>query len=66
MVVRLLKPRRAQNTVEYMLYISVIVVSLCVMAYIFLGNFSAGYNQLASDATNVFQEGMRNGSGDQR
>ena len=58
--------RRGQNTVEYMLYISVIVISLCYVAWIFLGNFSSGVQQLNADASNLFQSGMESGSGDRR
>ena len=63
---RLLSVRSGQGTVEYMMYIAVVVVGIAVAAYAFVGPFDAGYQGMKSDAQQVFQGAQQAGSGEQR
>ncbi len=58
--------KRGQSTVEYMLYLSVIVVAACALAYVFIGPLMGGYEELKDDTNRVFTNAMSSGSGDQR
>ena len=63
---RSLRSRRGQSVVEYMLVISVLVISLVVAAYAFIGPFATGFGAMREDVGFVLSSGTRNGSGDQR
>ncbi len=62
----MVKPRSGQSTVEYMLYLGVIVTALLAAAYVFTGPFDAGYEELEGDINTVFTEGQQQGQGDRR
>lgn len=61
-----LSSRRAQSSVEYMMYLSVIAIALGVAAYAFVGPFSAGFDDLKQDSTAVFENVTSAGSGERR
>jgi len=63
---RRLSVRSGQGTVEYMMYIAVVVVGIAVAAYAFVGPFDQGYQAMKSDAELVFQGAQESGSGEQR
>lgn len=63
---RLFASRSGQGTVEYLMYISMIVVAMAVAAYAVVGPFEQGYNAMKSDAQRVFQGAQQSGSGEQR
>lgn len=58
--------RRGQSTVEYMLYVSVIVIALLVMASALIPATNQGFAGMSRDAANVLQGGTGSGSGDRR
>ncbi len=58
--------RRGQSTIEYLLYVSVIAVGLTATAYVFIGPLQQGFDSMRKDTQDVFQNGMREGSGDMR
>ena len=58
--------RRGQSTVEYMLYVSVIIIALMVSASALLPATQQGFAGLSRDAANVLQGGTGSGSGDRR
>lgn len=58
--------RRGQSTVEYMLYVSVIIIALMVAAYALIPATQQGFAGMSRDATNVLQGGTGSGSGDRR
>ena len=59
------RARRGQSTVEYMLYISVMVIALAAIGYTFIGPLSAGWSAFESDAQIVLSASEQ-GSGDMR
>ncbi len=61
-----LSSRRAQSSVEYMMYLSVIAIALAVAAYAFVGPFRDGFDALKQDSTAVFENVTTSGSGEQR
>lgn len=58
--------RRGQSTVEYMLYVSVIIIALMVAASALLPATQQGFAGMSRDAANVMQGGTGSGSGDRR
>lgn len=58
--------RIGQGNVEYMMYISVVVIALAVAAYAFVGPFSDGFDVMKQDTTAVFDNVTSSGSGEQR
>jgi Flp pilus assembly pilin Flp len=62
----LLRRRSGQSMVEYMLYISVILIALAAAAYAIVGPLKAGYEDMADDASKVYTNGTASGSGDMR
>ena len=61
------KNRNGQGTLEYMLYISVIVVALVAVAWIAFGNrFESGYDTMKQDAQTVFNNAQADGSNNLR
>ena len=58
------KHRGGQSTLEYMLYISVVVVALVALAWIAFGvSFEEGYDDMKQDAQTVFSNAQQEGSG---
>lgn len=61
------KSRKGQSTLEYMLYISVIVVALVALSWIAFGvSFEDGYEDMKQDAQTVFSNAQQEGSGNLR
>ena len=61
------KSRKGQSTLEYMLYISVIVVALVALSWIAFGvSFEDGYEEMKQDAQTVFSNAQQEGSGNLR
>ena len=60
------RQRKAQSTVEYLLYVSVIAVALCATAYVFIGPLQSGFDKMDKASRDVFQNGMTTGTGDVR
>ncbi len=61
------KNQNGQATVEYMLYVSVIVVAIIAAAWIGFGvRFEDGYNDVKADAQTVFSNAQREGSNNMR
>ncbi len=62
---RFLARRQGQSTVEYMLYVSVIIVGFCATAYIFIGPLDSGWDKVKNDIT-VVMDAEEETSGDLR
>ena len=61
------KNRQGQSTLEYMLYISVIVVAIVATAWIAFGvHFEDGYKDMSNDAEKVFSNAQIDGSNNRR
>ena len=61
------KNRKGQSTLEYMLYISVIVVALVALSWIAFGaRFESGYDSVKQDAQTVFGNAQAEGSNNLR
>jgi len=61
------KNRNGQGTLEYMLYVSVIVVALVAVAWIAFGvRFESGYDSVKQDAQAVFSNAQADGSNNLR
>lgn len=58
--------RRGQSTVEYMLYVSVMIIGLLVTAWVFVGPFSQGARDMMQDAGDVMDAGTGTGQNDKR
>ena len=61
------KFNRGQSTLEYMLYISVIVVAIVATAWIAFGvRFEDGFEEVTDQTTEVFMSTQESGSGNMR
>ena len=61
------KNQNGQGTLEYMLYVSVIVIALVAVAWIAFGvRFEAGYDGMKEDAQTVFNNAQQDGSNNMR
>ena len=61
------KNRQGQSTLEYMLYISVIVVAIVALAWIAFGvRFEDGFDDMSQDADKVFSNAQTAGSNNTR
>ena len=61
------KFNRGQSTLEYMLYISVIVVAIVATAWIGFGvGFKDGYEEMTDQTTELFMSTQAPGSGNMR
>ena len=61
-----MRTRSGQSTVEYMLYISVLVIGVLAAAYVLIGPLSNGMDGLRSDAETVLPENLKQGTNDMR
>ena len=57
MIHELLRDEEGQSTVEYMLLISVIVISIVAAAYVFIEPFKEGVLDLAKDIKKILSDG---------
>ena len=61
------KHRKGQSALEFMLYISVIVVALVALSWIAFGtSFKDGYDTMKKDVDIVFSNAQQDGSGNLR
>ena len=61
------KFNKGQATLEYMLYISVIVVAIVALAWIAFGaTFESGYEDMSEDTKDLFLSIQEEGSGNLR
>lgn len=61
------KNQNGQGTLEYMLYVSVIVIALVAVAWIAFGvRFEEGYDDMKVDAQTVFTNAQQDGSNNMR
>jgi len=61
------KNRQGQSTLEYMLYISVIVVASVALAWIAFGvRFDDGFDDMSKDVETVFSNAQAPGSSNTR
>lgn len=60
------RARRGQSTVEYMLVLSVIVISMVYTAWAFQPFFESGYDGLERDVEKVITSATSDGSNDMR
>ena len=59
--------RKGQSTLEFLLYISVIVVALVALSWIAFGvSFKDGYDTMKEDVEIVFSNAQQEGSGNLR
>ena len=63
----MMRQRKGQSTVEYMLFISVISIALVALSWIALGsNLVSGFNEVSNDSRDVLQSASQTGSNDAR
>ena len=63
---RFFKEEEGQSTVEYMLFISVVVIAIVAAAYVFLEPFQSGVSELGSDVQGGLNSGQIAGAGTAR
>ena len=60
------RARRAQSTVEYMLVVSVLVIALVAIGWVFTEAFGLGAQEMMQDSRDVLRNGTQAGSNDRR
>lgn len=58
--------RKGQSTVEFMLYVSVILIGLLATAYVFIGPLEQGYARMEQDAVEILPTAMEQGANEKR
>ncbi len=58
--------RRAQSTIEMMLYVSVMIIGLSAAAYVIIGPLKLGYERVSDDAAQVLPESLEQGANERR
>ncbi len=54
---KIVRSRKGQSTTEYMLLISVIVISIVAAGYLFVGKFQDGVNVLGDEVSKTLNTG---------
>ncbi|MCB9743709.1 MAG: hypothetical protein H6740_14005 [Alphaproteobacteria bacterium] len=58
--------RGGQSTVEYMLVVSVLVIALVAIGWVFTEAFGLGAQEMMQDTRDLMQNGTQTGSNDRR